>query len=244
MLRLGMINSWHGAGAWMVLNIAAALLLGWFVGYERYFSGRAAGSQVYCLVCATSCAVTLLAGYPSMWYWGFDNNVAIPADPTKVIGAILTGIGFLGAGLIVKSGHNVRGLTTAASIWGSSAIGILVGVGFYLPAVGLTALFVVCTAIVPRIEQRLPAHAAITGTFRFRQGHRPKPEDVHRFLVKRGLRIPPESVAISFDGTRYEVQCMIFASASTRSSALSTIGEELSQLAHVEGFTLTHSSRG
>ena len=60
-----MINSWHGAGVWMVLNIAAALLLGWFVGYERYFSGRAAGSQVYCLVCATSCAVTLLAGYPS-----------------------------------------------------------------------------------------------------------------------------------------------------------------------------------
>jgi len=240
-LRLGMINSWHGAGVWMVLNIAAALLLGWFVGYERYFSGRAAGSQVYCLVCATSCAVTLLAGYPSMWYWGIDSVGA--ADPTKVIGAILTGIGFLGAGIIVKSGHNVRGLTTAASIWGSSAIGILVGVGFYVPAIGLTALFVICTAVVPRIEQRLPAHAAITGTFRFREGHRPKPEEVRRFLVKRGLSIPPESVAISFDGARFEVQCLIFASASARTSALSAIGEELSQLEHVEGFTMMHSSR-
>jgi putative Mg2+ transporter-C (MgtC) family protein len=135
----------------MVLNMASALLLGWFVGYERNFRGRAAGSQVYCLDCATSCAVTLLAGYPSIWYWGCANTV-IAADPTKVIGAILTGIGFLGAGIIVKSGHNVRGLTTAASIWGSSAIGILVGVGFYVPA------------IVPRIEQRLPAHAAMTGT--------------------------------------------------------------------------------
>ena len=120
-----------GSRSWLHRFMAAALLLGWFVGYERYFSGRAAGSQVYCLVCATSCAVTLLAGYPAMWYWGSETTV-IAADPTKVISAILTGIGFLGAGLIVKSGHNVRGLTTAASIWGSSAIGILVGVGFYV----------------------------------------------------------------------------------------------------------------
>ncbi|MDM0071761.1 MgtC/SapB family protein [Variovorax sp. J31P207] len=242
MLLLGLNDGWHGAAVWMVGNMAMALLLGWFVGYERYFSGRAAGSQVYCLVCATSCAVTLLAGYPTMWYWGTVQNVT-DADPTKVIGSILTGIGFLGAGIIVKTGLNVRGLTTAASIWGSSAIGILVGVGFYLPAIGLMALFVVCTAIVPRIEQRLPAHAAMAGTLRFREGHRPRPEEIHCFLAKRGLRIPPESLTVSFDGTHFELQCLIFTNSSARTNALSTIVEELSQLAHVEGFTLTHSSR-
>uniref|UniRef100_UPI003365AF54 MgtC/SapB family protein n=1 Tax=Variovorax brevis TaxID=3053503 RepID=UPI003365AF54 len=68
MLSPGLNLGWHGAAVWMVVNTAIALLLGWFVGYERYFSGRAAGSQVYCLVCATSCAVTLLAGYPALWY--------------------------------------------------------------------------------------------------------------------------------------------------------------------------------
>src|SRR5215475_11937798 len=140
----------HLVGLSFVAHMAAALVLGWSVGYERYFSGRASGSQVYCLVCTTSCAVTLLAGYPSLWYWGTAHERG--GDPTHVIGSILTGIGFLGAGIIVKSGLNVRGLTTAASIWGSSAIGILVGVGFFLPALGLTALFVMCTAIVPRIE--------------------------------------------------------------------------------------------
>src|SRR5450432_418516 len=108
----------------MVANIALALVLGWVVGYERYFSGRAAGTQVYCLVCATSCAVTLVAGYPGQWY-GMAIRDAGVGDPTRVMGSILTGIGFLGAGIIVKSGLNVRGLTTAASIWGSSAIGIL-----------------------------------------------------------------------------------------------------------------------
>lgn len=98
----------------------------------------------------------------------------------------------------MKSGSNVRDLTTAASIWGSSAIGILVGVGLYVPAVGLTALFVVCTAIDSRIEHRVSANAVMPGTFRFRKGHRPSPDDVHHFLVKRGLSIPPESLSVSY----------------------------------------------
>ncbi|MDR6858537.1 hypothetical protein [Variovorax guangxiensis] len=115
--------------------------------------------------------------------------------------------------------------------------------GFYLPAIGLTALFVVCTAIVPRIEQRLPAHAAMAGTLRFREGHRPRPEEVHRFLANRGLRIRPESLTVSFDGTHFELQCLIYANSSARTNALSTIVGELSQLAHVDGFTLTHSRR-
>ena len=81
------------------------------------------------------------------------------------------------------------------------------------------------------------------GTFRFRKGHRPSPEEVHSFLVKRGLRIPLESLSISFDGAQFEIQCLILASSNARPGALSVIGDELSQLAHVEGFTLTHSSR-
>src|SRR5215475_6867934 len=168
----------HLVGLSFVAHMAAALVLGWSVGYERYFSGRASGSQVYCLVCATTCAVTLLAGYPSLWYWGTSHEPG-GGDPTRVIGAILTGIGFLGAGIIVQTGLNVRGLTTAASIWASSAIGILVGVGFYMPAIGLTALIVISMSLVPRLEHFLPARAAMAGTVRFREGHRPQPEEIH-----------------------------------------------------------------
>jgi putative Mg2+ transporter-C (MgtC) family protein len=225
----------------MVANMAIALLLGWFVGYERYFSGRAAGSQVYCLVCTTSCAVTLLAGFPSLWYWGTAH--VTEGDPTRVIGSILAGIGFLGAGLIVKTGLNVRGLTTAASIWGSSAIGILVGVGFYLPAVGLTALFVFCVSILPRIERMLPAHGALAGNLRFREGYTPRAEEIHQFLEKRGLKIPAESLTIDFDGKRYELQCVIFADKVVQSGAMSAIVEELSALPDLEAFTLSHSRR-
>ena len=232
-----------GTALWMVAHLVMALVLGWLVGYERHFSGRAVGSQVYCLVCATSCAITLLAGYPSLWYWG-TAHASGGGDPTHVIGSILTGIGFLGAGIIVKSGLNVRGLTTAASIWGSSAIGILVGAGFYLPALSLTALFIFSVAVVPRIESRLPARGAIAATLRFRAGYKPRTEEIQRFLVERGLSILRDSLTITHDGTRFELQCMIIASTVARSAAMNRIAVELADMADVESYTITHSSRG
>lgn len=232
----------QGTELWMVAHMALALLLGWSVGYERYFSGRAAGSQVYCIVCATSCAVTLLAGYPALWYGGVAHS-ARGGDPTVVVGSILTGIGFLGAGIIVQSGLSVRGLTTAASIWGSAAIGILVGAGLYLPAIGLTALFTISVAVVPRIERYLPAHVAIAATLRFRTGYQPNMEQIHRFLAERGLSIPRDSLSITHDGTRFELQCLIFTHTIARADAMNRIAIEMAAMADVECYSVTHSSR-
>jgi putative Mg2+ transporter-C (MgtC) family protein len=234
--------AWHTAGPWIVAHMAGAMLLGWVVGYERYFSGRASGSQVYCLVCATSCAVTLLAGYPSLWYWGSAHG-AEGGDPTRVIGSILTGIGFLGAGIIVQTGMNVRGLTTAASIWGSAAIGILVGVGFYLPAVGLTALFVIIMVVVPQIERLLPARAAMAGTVRFREGYKPQPELLHRYLAERGMSIAPDSLTIINSQGRFELQCLILGNTMTGTDAMTRIVHELAAVEGIESFSVTHASR-
>jgi putative Mg2+ transporter-C (MgtC) family protein len=236
------MTPWHATGPWIVAHMAGALLLGWSIGYERYFSARASGSQVYCLVCATSCAVTLLAGCPSLWYWGTAEQAG-GGDPTRVIGSILTGIGFLGAGLIVQTGMNVRGLTTAASIWGSAAIGILVGVGFYLPAIGLTVLFVVSMEVMPRIERLLPARAAMSVTVRFRDGYTPLSEAIHHHLTERGLSIPRDSVTIINTQGRFELQCLIFADSVKGADAMSGVVHELSTSAEVESFTVTHSSR-
>jgi putative Mg2+ transporter-C (MgtC) family protein len=237
-----MTATWDIAGPSIVAHMAGALLLGWVVGYERYFNGRASGSQVYCLVCATSCAVTLLAGYPSLWYWGTAHETG-GADPTRVIGSILQGIGFLGAGIIVQTGVNVRGLTTAASIWGSAAIGILVGVGFYLPALALTALFVVSMTIVPRWERLLPARAVMAGTVRFRDGYTPQPAVIHRYLTERGMSIPPDSITIIHKQGSFELRCLIVGNSVTGTDAMSQIAVELSVMADVESFTVTHASR-
>ena len=72
----------------------------------------------------------MIAGYPNYWYGGIA-AISPGVDPTRVIQGIVTGIGFLGAGVIMKEGFNISGLSTAASIWTSSAIGVMMGVGFY-----------------------------------------------------------------------------------------------------------------
>ena len=96
-------------------------------------------------------------------------SLACPRPPWARVSRLATG--FLGAGIIVQSGVSVRGLTTAASIWCSSSIGILVGTGFYLPAIGLTSLFVMSLAAIPRIEGWLPGRAPIAATLHFRAGY-------------------------------------------------------------------------
>ena len=230
----------------MLANMVVALLLGWAVGYERHFKGRAAGSQVYCLVCVTSCAVTLMVGYPEHWYWGRQAGHTAAdltaADPTKVVPAILTGIGFLGAGLIVRTGLNVRGLMTAASIWGAAAIGILTGTGFLVAAIGLTALFVVCTAVIPWIEQRLPARSSMVVTLRFRQGYRPQSEEVHRFLSERGLSIPLGSLSVTYNDGHFELECVALGGAVMKPEAVGHIARELTDVPQVESFTVAPSS--
>ena len=223
-------------GLLIVAHMCLAMVLGWVVGYERFFSGRAAGSQVYCIVSATAAAVTLLAGYGDL---GTQPDAG---DATRVIGSILTGIGFLGAGLIVQSGMSVRGLTTAASIWGVAALGILVGARMYLPAIGLTALFVIAVELVPWLERRLPTRTAFSSTLKFCEGYEPHIDAVLAYLSERGLSMPAESVTLKYRFQRFEIQCLIFADA-RRSASMCEVALELAAMPAVESFVMTRSSR-
>lgn len=225
----------------IVAHLGAAMALGWLVGYERFFRGRAAGTQVYCLVSMASCAVTVLAGYPALWYGG--QATPMPANPLLVIGSVLTGVGFLGAGLIVQSGVNVRGLTTAASVWASSAIGIFVGVGLYLSAVCLTGLMVLCTVAVPAIEQALPAAVSLMVTIRFQEGHHPNSAAVQGFLRERHLTIPESSIGVSFDSGRFLLEFVVRAGAGSDGNALAVISRKLREMASVESFSVVRAVR-
>src|SRR6185503_16474834 len=87
-------------------NVFGALLLGLIVGYERSYHGRAAGMRTYGLVCMASCALTVIVGFPNSWFGGAVAQHLAPVDPTRVIQGIVTGVGFLGAGVIMKEGLN------------------------------------------------------------------------------------------------------------------------------------------
>src|SRR5437870_8511948 len=114
-------------------RILAALAVGALIGVERSFRGRPAGFRTHALVCVASSLLMLVTVYQNEWMTAVPLD-AIRTDPTRMAQGIMTGIGFLGAGVIFKEGLTVRGLTTAASIWVTAAIGILLGIGFYFAA--------------------------------------------------------------------------------------------------------------
>jgi putative Mg2+ transporter-C (MgtC) family protein len=117
----------------ITMQLFAALLAGALIGFERSFRGRPAGFRTHALVCIASALLMLVSLYEWQWFSpGALHRVSV--DPTRMAQGIMTGIGFLGAGVIMKEGLSVRGLTTAASIWITAAIGIMIGVGFWFPA--------------------------------------------------------------------------------------------------------------
>ena len=110
-------------------RVPGALAIGAMIGFERTFHGRPAGFRTHALVCIASAVLMIVTVYQNQWMTEVAHE-AIRTDPTRMAQGIMTGIGFLGAGVIFKEGLTVRGLTTAASIWVTAAIGILIGIGF------------------------------------------------------------------------------------------------------------------
>ena len=141
----------------IVGRLCAALVAGAAIGFERSFHGRPAGLRTHSLVCLASAMLMLVTVYQAQWFPHGAETVRI--DPTRMAQGVMTGIGFLGAGVIIKEGVAVRGLTTAASIWITSAIGILAGVGFYFPLIAVTLATLCALSLFRRLEGWLPSFA-------------------------------------------------------------------------------------
>ena len=121
----------------------------------------------------------------------------------------MTGIGFLGAGVIVKEGLSVRGLTTAASIWITAAIGILLGIGFYLPAGIATVLTLGTLSVFRWIEQRMPAEFYVNFLVRFpRQSVLPEHE-LRALIMEHGFDVTNLSYRIAGQGRDFEYQMVL-----------------------------------
>jgi putative Mg2+ transporter-C (MgtC) family protein len=170
----------------IISHLSVATIAGALIGYERSYQGRPAGFRTHTLVCIASALLMLLAIYQDTW---FNASVeVVRVDPTRMAQGIMTGIGFLGAGVIVKEGASVRGLTTAASIWITAAIGILAGVGFYFPVIAATALTLGTLSMFRWIEARMPAISYLQHTIRFPL-HRAVPEpDYRKFIAEHGFK--------------------------------------------------------
>jgi putative Mg2+ transporter-C (MgtC) family protein len=163
------------------LRLVAALGVGALIGLERSYRGRPAGFRTHALVCMSTCLVMLVTVYEAQWMPQIEIG-KVSLDPTRIAQGVMTGIGFLGAGVIMKEGLSVRGLTTAASIWTTAAIGILVGIGFYFPATLATVLTFGTLSFFRWIEDKMPVQFYAQFSVRFAQ-HAIMGEDELRKLV-------------------------------------------------------------
>jgi putative Mg2+ transporter-C (MgtC) family protein len=129
----------------MLIKIALAALAGGIVGWERELHGRPAGLRTHLLVSVGSCLMMLISEGVFLKYGQLLADSSVRIDPGRIAAQVITGIGFLGAGVIIKEGMSVRGLTTAASLWVMSGIGMAFGLGMF--AVGLLCTGVVSTVL-------------------------------------------------------------------------------------------------
>ncbi|MCX7623810.1 MAG: MgtC/SapB family protein [Thermomicrobium sp.] len=141
------------------VRLVIALLLGGLLGFERELSAKPAGLRTHMLV-AEGAALFMVCSMLLMEQFS-QPSAGILIDPSRIGSTIVTGVGFLGGGMILRSRDRVFGLTTAAGIWVAAAIGMLVGAGYYLIAIIGTFLAVATIVFVRRVERflRVPEHA-------------------------------------------------------------------------------------
>jgi len=166
-----------------ILRTIVALVAGGAIGLERSYHGRAAGLRTYALVSLGS-ALLVAGGQYELFSHAEDG-----ADVTRIIQGIVTGVGFLGAGVIIKEGFSVRGLTTAASIWVASAIGVVLGAGSYPIGVIATIATLVALTILRHIEDRLPSQSFAHLEVGFRREAAMDEARLRELIARHGFRI-------------------------------------------------------
>ena len=189
-----------------LVHLLGALVAGGLIGLERSVQGRPAGFRTHTLVCMASTLLMLLTVYQLQLLANLPPS-AIRLDPTRMAQGVMTGIGFLGAGVIMKERLNIRGLTTAASIWMTAAIGIMIGVGFYFAATVAVVLTLGALSMFRWLEVVLPTRHYARLMVRSRVAERISLEELRGLIKEHRCDSVNPSFALEDGGTyfRYEM---------------------------------------
>lgn len=172
----------------LVWPVLAAMTAGGLIGVERTYHGHPAGFRTHILVCLTSCLLMLAAMHQSTWAFTALPGQTVVIDPTRMSHGLLTGIGFLCAGVIFREGFSIHGLTTAASLWVTSAIGVLFGVGMLpLALLGAGATLGVL-AVLRFADARLPHVGVVDVVLKWKRGEAPSEAGVRALLKGSGMQ--------------------------------------------------------
>lgn len=220
----------------ITVHLLAAILAVGVIGLERSYHGRPAGFRTHTLVCLASSLLMLVTMFQWQWLPAGTSMETVRTDPTRMAQGIMTGIGFLGAGVIFKEGLSVRGLTTSASIWMTAAIGILIGIGFYFPAILATVLTLGTLSVFRWFERKLPAHYYAHNQISFARNNVMAEEELKQFMKRHGFEVVNLSYRVSDDQLFFEYKMVI---STTLSKNLSELAVALRQMEIVRGFSLS-----
>ncbi len=140
----------------MVGRLLLAALCGALLGYERERHGRSAGLRTNLLVCVGAALMMLISKYFYFKQGDFTGNITTALDPERIAAQIVTGIGFLGAGVIIKERGGIRGLTTAATLWFNAGVGMACGAGMIILPLFCTLLGLASLTVLKSLEYRIP----------------------------------------------------------------------------------------
>jgi putative Mg2+ transporter-C (MgtC) family protein len=192
-------------------HLGAAWFAGSLIGLERSFRGRPAGFRTHALVSLASALLMLITAYPQDWLPQDVRAAGVNTvlDPQRMAQGIMTGIGFLGAGVIFKEGLTVRGLTTAASIWVTAALGILYGVGYFLPAILGTVAVLGTLQVFRWIENWMPSQAYAHFILRFPRARTMSEDKVRKLMAQHGFSVANINYRMEDGGKTFEYRMTI-----------------------------------
>lgn len=187
----------------LAYSLAAAWAAGSLIGLERSYHGRAAGFRTHALVGLASGAVMMMARQPELLPGAFGAGI-LRLDPTRLGQGIVTGVGFLGAGVIFKEGVSVQGLTTAACIWATAVTGMLFGLDLYAIGVMTTAAILATLIVLRWLEQAMPGHVYAMAVIRFAAASAPDEAGLRAMLDEQEVSYEDMSYKLSAGGQLYE----------------------------------------
>ena len=193
----------------IAIRLVCALAAGSLLGFERSFHGRPAGVRTHALVCLASALLMLVPAYQAPWL-GIPLDSSSSTNPSRMAQGIMTGIGFLGAGVIFQQGFfTVRGLTTAASVWLTAALGILFGIGFFYAAVIGTLAAVGVLVALRWFEWQLPRQLFARLTLRFAKDKVLDEEGVRHLLSTCDFTVHQIDYRQVESGARFEYKMVV-----------------------------------
>lgn len=197
----------------MMIPIGFSILTGMLIGGERELQGKDAGLRTHTLVCFASCLLTLLGLRMAEWVAFLPVDAQIVSDMSRMPHAVITGVGFLGAGVIFRNGSSVQGLTTAASLWLTAALGVTFGTDMIeLGIIGLVCAIVVLLAM-RLLQGIMPRNRSLRIELSGEEPLFTRYGDMENLLRRYGVKVVSSGMASQAAGRKQRILLLVSASA-------------------------------